>query len=79
AEKLSAALQAQRRVPVVIERNPVSQSYVLKVGPLANRGDAESLTNDLHSSGYDKVIIVESCPPGITDCDPDRPSSSLKD
>src|SRR5262245_15254172 len=79
AEKLSAALQDQRHVPVVIERSSGNQGYLLKVGPLANRGDAESLTNDLRNSGYDKVIIVESCPPGIPDCDPSQPSSSVKD
>ncbi len=70
AEKLSAALQEQRQVPTVIESEPASQGYLIKIGPLAKRKDAEKLTDDLHVSGYDRVNIVETCPPGIVNCNP---------
>jgi sporulation related protein len=79
AERLSVALQNQRHVPVVIERNPTNPGYMLRVGPLAKRGDAENLTNDLRSSGYDKVSIAESCPPGTPGCNPQRPNPYVKD
>jgi hypothetical protein len=70
AEKLSEALREQRRIPAAIESEPASQGYLLKIGPLAKRKDAEKLSDDLHVSGYDKVNIVEACPPGIVNCNP---------
>jgi hypothetical protein len=72
AEKLSAALQDQRHLPAVIETNSSTQGYSVKVGPLLNRGEAESLSKDLHTSGYEKVLIVESCPPGTAGCQPEQ-------
>jgi hypothetical protein len=76
AQQLSAALQDQRRVPTVIEAAPASQGYLLKVGPLVKRTDAETLTNDLHNSGYNLVRIVQDCPPGTGDCNQNRPSTA---
>ena len=71
AEKLSTALWDQRRVPADIEADPFNQGYLLRVGPLAKRADAETLTNDLTSSGYGTVNITPTCPPGIADCNPE--------
>lgn len=68
AEQLSAALREQRRVPAVIEEAPANQGYLIKVGPLVKRSDAEALTYDLHNSGYSIVRIVQNCGPGISDC-----------
>jgi hypothetical protein len=68
AERLSAALRDQRRVPAVIELAPAGQGYLIKIGPLVKRSDAETLTNDLHNSGYNLVRIVQSCGLGIGDC-----------
>jgi hypothetical protein len=68
AQQLSAALQDQRRVPAVIEAAPTGQGYLLKVGPLKKRSDAETLTNDLHNWGVSIVRIVQNCGPGIGDC-----------
>jgi hypothetical protein len=76
AQQLSAALQDQRRVPTAIEAAPASQGYLLKVGPLVKRADAETLTNDLRNSGYNLVRIVQDCPPGIDDCNQNRPSAA---
>jgi len=70
AEKLRVALQEQRQVQAAIESEPASQGYLIKIGPLAKRKDAEKLTDDLHVSGYDRVNIVETCPPGIVNCNP---------
>jgi hypothetical protein len=68
ARQLSAAVQDQRRVPAVIEAAPSNQGYLIKVGPLAKLSDAETLTADLHNSGYSIVRIVRNCGPGINDC-----------
>ncbi len=68
AERLSAALRDQRRVPAAIELAPAGQGYLIKIGPLVKRSDAETLTNDLRNSGYNLVRIVQSCGPGISDC-----------
>ncbi len=76
AEQLSAALRDQRRVPAVIEAAPANQGYLLKIGPLARRSDAETLTKDLHNSGYSIVRIVQNCGPGINDCDQSQRSTS---
>jgi hypothetical protein len=80
AEQLSTALQEQRRVPAVIEGAPTNQGYLVNIGPLANRADAEGLTNELKSSGYVIVRIIEHCDPGEGDCNrsgqlPANPSS----
>lgn len=64
AERLKVALQDQRHVPAAIEAAPVSNGYLLKIGPLAKRADAETLTTDLYTSGYSGVKITENCPPG---------------
>ncbi len=72
AQQLSAALQEQRGVPTVIEAAPASQGYLLKAGPLVKRSDAETLTNDLHNSGFSLVRIVQDCPPGTGDCNQGR-------
>ncbi|MGE0131099.1 MAG: SPOR domain-containing protein [Blastocatellales bacterium] len=72
AEQLSAALRDQRHVPAVIEAAPASQGYLIKVGPLVKRSDAETLTADLHNSGYSIVRIVQNCGPGISDCGQSR-------
>jgi len=76
AEQLSTALQDQRRVPAVIEAAPASQGYLIKIGPLVRRSDAETLTNDLHNSGYSVVRIVQNCGPGISDCGPSQQAQS---
>lgn len=78
AEKLSAALQDQRHLPTEIESNSATPGFVVKVGPLLNRGEAESLSTDLHQSGYEKVLIVESCPPGTAGCEPERSPTPAK-
>lgn len=70
AEQLSAALRDQRRVTATIEAAPTNQGYLVKVGPLARREAAESLTSELHNSGYSVVKIVPNCGPGISDCNP---------
>ncbi|MGH9852215.1 MAG: hypothetical protein ACREBD_20445 [Blastocatellia bacterium] len=76
AQQLSAALQDQRGVPTEIEAAPASQGYLLKVGPLVKRSDAETLTNDLHNSGYSLVRIAQDCPPGTGDCNQSRQSTA---
>jgi hypothetical protein len=76
AQQLSAALQEQRRVPTLIEAAPASQGYLLKVGPLVKRSDAETLTNDLHNSGYSLIRIIQDCPPGTGDCNQGRQSTA---
>ncbi len=68
AEQVSAALQDLHRVPAVIEAAPTNQGYLIKVGPLKKRSDAETLTNELNNSGYSIVRIVQNCGPGIGDC-----------
>jgi cell division septation protein DedD len=76
AERLSAALRDQRRVPAVIEAAPAGQGYLIKIGPLVKRSDAEILMNDLHNSGYSLVRIVQNCEPGISDCGQSQPTQS---
>lgn len=70
AEQLSNALLEQRKVKATIETAPASQGYLVKIGPLAKREAAETLTNELHNSGYSAVRVVQSCAPGA-DCPPD--------
>jgi hypothetical protein len=70
AEKLSSAVQDQHQTPSTIEMAPVGQGYLIKIGPLAKRADAETLMNELRVSGYDKANIVDHCPPGTPDCNP---------
>ncbi len=76
AEQLSAALQDQRHVPAVIEAAPTGQGYLIKVGPLVKRSDAETLTDDLRNSGYSVVRIVQNCGPGISDCGQNQQSQA---
>lgn len=76
AERLSAALRDQRRVPAVIEAAPAGEGYLIKVGPLVKRSDAETLTNDLYNSGYSLVRIVQNCGPGISDCGQNQQTQS---
>jgi hypothetical protein len=59
AQQLNAALYDRYHVPGAIEAAPTNQGYLLKVGPLKKRSDAEILTKDLQSSGYNIVRIVE--------------------
>jgi hypothetical protein len=73
AEQLSNAIREQRHIQTVIEAVPGEQGYLIKIGPLAKREAAETLTSELHSSGYSLVKIVENCPQGV-DCD--RPQSN---
>lgn len=61
AEKLRAALEESRHIPAVIEAAPAASGYLLKIGPLAKRADAEALTTELHNSSYSTVNIVENC------------------
>ncbi len=72
AEQLSNALREQRRIKTVIEGTP-ADGYLIKIGPLAKREAAETLTTELHGSGYNLVKIVDNCPAG-SDC---NPSTSL--
>ena len=75
AEKLGAALR-ERNLPVEIESDPVVQGYLIKVGPLSSRNDVRSLTDELHSSGYNRVNVIEICPPGTPGCNPVQQGSS---
>lgn len=68
AEQLGTALLEQRQVQSKIEAIPANQGYVLKVGPFVRREAAETMTSELHNSGYNIVNIVENCAPG-SDCD----------
>src|SRR5262249_32000385 len=76
AEQLSAALQDQRRVPAVIEAAPTGQGYLVKIGPLVKRSDAETIVDDLHNSHYSIVRIVQNCGPGISDCGQNQQSQT---
>lgn len=71
AEQLSNALREQRRVRTLIEATP-AEGYLIKIGPLAKREAAESLTAELHDSGYNLVKIIENC----RDCNPPQPNQS---
>ncbi len=62
AEQLSNAIREQRRIQTVIEAIPPDQGYLIKIGPLARREAAETLTSELYSSGYSLVKIVENDP-----------------
>jgi hypothetical protein len=75
AEQLSNAIREQRQVKTEIEAVPADQGYLIKIGPLAKREAAETLTSELYSSGYSIVKIVENCPKG-KDCDPPQPIST---
>lgn len=68
AEQLSAELQAQYGVSAMIEAGPTGQGYLVKVGPLVKRSDAEIMMNDLRKSNHRIVRIVQNCGPGISDC-----------
>jgi hypothetical protein len=75
AEQLSNAIRQQRHVETEIEAVPADHGYLIKIGPLAKREAAETLTSELYSSGYSIVKIVENCPEG-KDCDPPQPIST---
>jgi hypothetical protein len=72
AELLSTALINERRIGAMIQPAPDDQGYLVKIGPLINRQDAENLDSELKSSGYKLVKIIENCPPG-NNCIPAKP------
>jgi hypothetical protein len=78
AEKLSAALR-DRSLAVEIESDPVVQGYMIKVGPIATRTDAQNLVAELQQAEYKRVNLMELCPPGTPGCDPAGPGVAEKD
>lgn len=76
AERLSARLHDQRRVPARIEIGSTGQGYLLLVGPLVKRADAETLKNDLGNLNQALVRVVQNCGPGMSDCPPNQQSPS---
>jgi hypothetical protein len=76
AEQQSAELRNRYGVPAEIEGAPTGQGYLIKVGPLVNLSDAETIMNKLRTSHNSIVRIVRNCGPGISDCGQDQPSSS---
>jgi hypothetical protein len=76
AERQCAELRNLYGVPAEIETAPTGQSFLIKVGPLANLSDAETLMNNLRASHNSVVRIVRNCGPGINDCGQDQQSPS---
>jgi len=63
AQLLSSALVNERKIQAMVEPLP-SDGYLVKIGPFIKLEAAEMLTSELHNSGYDRVKILENCPPG---------------
>lgn len=78
AEKLSAALR-DRSLTVEIESDPVVQGYMIKVGPIATRTDAQNLLAELQQAEYKRVNLMELCPPGTPGCEPAGAGVAEKD
>jgi hypothetical protein len=78
AERQSAEVRDRYGVPAEVEAAPTGQSFLIKVGPLVNLSDAETLMNNLRASHNSIVRIVRNCGPGIRDCGQDQQPPSAE-
>ncbi|MBK6795803.1 MAG: SPOR domain-containing protein [Acidobacteria bacterium] len=69
ADQLKTAIKEQRQILAEIEADPADLSYLVNIGPLLKRTAAETLINELQTSGYNLAKIIDNCPQGA-DCPP---------
>ena len=60
ASQLTAAIRNQRRLEAVIEGAPSESGYQVRIGPVATREMADLLVEELTTSGYTRIDILES-------------------
>lgn len=60
ASQLTAAIRNQRQLEAVIEGAPNETGYQVRIGPVATREMAELLAEELTTSGYPRIDILES-------------------